>query len=298
MPTSRSGPPLGTRREPALNRVTTRAVRSTSNLVLPYPQVVSSDPHGLAAVTRLHIGLLWSCGALTRPVHYRGLHRCAVILARAFRSHPATTVVTLREGGRLRISPSDPYWASLIAPGWSYEPELAAIVKRAMRCDNVAFLDLGANIGYWTVIADLAGAQYSVAVEASPAVRQLLLENVSLNGIAAVVHPPAAVWSTTGDLMEIRSEPLHHEGGSVVRYRDDDAGERYFSATVPTVTIDDLAVAAPPGPILIKMDLEGAEVEAMKGAQRTIADRDVVIVYEDHGQDLRPPLPRACCLSD
>ena len=65
--------PAGTRREPALNRVTTRAVRSTSNLVLPYPQVVSSDPHGLAAVTRLHIGLLWSCGALTRPVHYRGL---------------------------------------------------------------------------------------------------------------------------------------------------------------------------------------------------------------------------------
>lgn len=53
---------------------------------------------------------------------------------------------------------------------------------------------------------------------------------------------------------------------------------------VTTVALDDLKLREP---ALIKLDVEGAEIEAIQGAQRLL-ESGAVLVYEDHGMD------RAC----
>jgi hypothetical protein len=64
--------------------------------------------------------------------------------------------------------------------------------------------------------------------------------------------------------------------------QDSKAGESDQTETVTTIRVDDLVPAGMPA--LIKMDVEGAEVNAIEGATRTITDGSVLI-YEDHGSD-------------
>jgi len=56
---------------------------------------------------------------------------------------------------------------------------------------------------------------------------------------------------------------------------------------VPTTTIDQVTRRYWPDerPLLIKLDVEGAESAALAGGTDTLANRDVVLIYEDHGSD-------------
>jgi hypothetical protein len=37
--------------------------------------------------------------------------------------------------------------------------------------------------------------------------------------------------------------------------------------------------------VVVKLDVEGAEIPAVEGARKTLSERDVVFLFEDHGQD-------------
>jgi len=57
---------------------------------------------------------------------------------------------------------------------------------------------------------------------------------------------------------------------------------------VPSVTVDSLLRRCCPGlagPVVVKLDVEGAEIPAGEGAAQTLAERDVIFLFEDHGQD-------------
>ena len=53
-----------------------------------------------------------------------------------------------------------------------------------------------------------------------------------------------------------------------------------------TITIDDLAESMVSGDelLIVKLDVEGMEIEALKGASRSLS-RAAVVMYEDHGSD-------------
>lgn len=196
-------------------------------------------------------------------------------------------VIGTLEGARLKVSMNDPYWITPLLRCGTYEPEVGSALRSVLGPDS-AFIDCGANIGYWSVLgAELIGVEGRVlAVEASPTTAAWLRENARLNGDSFRVVE-AAVWGTSGDILEIAVDAARHSWASVdPRITPALKGAGFTSTLVETITIDDAVrqvSTTAPDLIAIKIDVEGSEEQAIQGATRTL-ERDVLLIYEEHGR--------------
>ena len=162
------------------------------------------------------------------------------------------------------------------------ELELQLLLRLIKPGDIV--VDAGANIGAFSVpMARRVGPDVGVlAAEPQRLVYQTLCANVAANGLANVV----AHWCGLGTAPGVAVvPPLDHGqennyGG--VGLRAGGAGGR-----VPVVTIDSLDL---PGCALIKVDVEGMELDVLRGAARTIRQRQPRLFVENNGTDRSPPL--------
>ena len=116
--------------------------------------------------------------------------------------------------------------------------------------------DIGANVGLHTLLfSRLVGERGQVfAFEPSPDTAALLAEHVRINGKKNVTIIQKAIAG--------RSAEMRFSTGEDSRQRRLDTGGE---ATVLSVTLDEMVRDLPP-PHCIKMDIEGAEVEALQGA--------------------------------
>ncbi len=101
-------------------------------------------------------------------------------------------------GDRLQVDLRDFIGSRLFHFG-VWEPHVTALVLDSLRAGDV-FCDVGANIGYYTVLASrLVGpGGHVIAVEPSPAALRILRENIALNGLNNVRVVPAAVAASCG----------------------------------------------------------------------------------------------------
>ncbi len=141
------------------------------------------------------------------------------------------------------------------------------------------FLDIGANIGSYTVLAGTRGAQV-IAAEPVPGTFESLRRNVGLNLL--------------GDAVDAQQVALGESSGSVEMTKDfdsenhiapgnaDGATRSANTVTVPMRTLDDLV--GDRSPRLMKLDVEGFEKPALLGAGRVLSDpRLLAIVIELNG---------------
>ncbi|MBA3430304.1 MAG: FkbM family methyltransferase [Actinobacteria bacterium] len=200
-------------------------------------------------------------------------------------------MVQLNRDSKLRVYLDDPYWSRLIAKSYKHEPELHHVFRRL---SGLAYtlIDCGANFGYWSILvsSEAYGSKKVLAVEASPSTYQDLLGNCKLNGdrfqcfhqaVTTVPGARAAVRSANG-----------HPGASITF--ETDALDNL--ATVETVSLDALvqrqsAQLPSSAPLFVKLDVEGQEINAFKGAEHLLA-RDTAFCYEDHGKDVGAPVTR------
>ncbi|MGX0974560.1 FkbM family methyltransferase [Roseovarius sp. MBR-51] len=175
-----------------------------------------------------------------------------------------------------RIALNDGYWtrfALYLAP---YEPEVASVLHAATGATSL-FCDLGANMGYWTTRAAPLFEQV-IAVEASALTFERLRGNAA--ALPGVTLHRAAIHARSGQVLTFVNTHLSHASARLMG--DLPAGAQDGTETVTTLAIDDLV---PPGTAaLIKLDVEGAEIDAITGAARALSEGSVLI-YEDHGND-------------
>ena len=235
-------------------------------------------PHGRGSWLRTLCWLVLL--RLTRMLGRRGYYR---ICAWADR---------LGDRVRVRVAPDtwievplgDIYWNTLLER--PYEPEVATALDRHATATG-CFLDLGANIGFWSLQARNR-FHTVVAVEASPETFARLEANCRLND-ARFPRLQAAVWDRSGESLTIHQHAVHHAAASVVGALGEvaEAGG-WHDATVSTVGLSDLLETYAPDPhtaVVIKLDVEGAEIRVLDGARAALARRPVVLLYEDHGSD-------------
>ena len=141
------------------------------------------------------------------------------------------------------------------------------------------FLDVGANIGSYTILASGVVGARSISVEPAPSTFIHLRENVALNDLAGRVR----CWQVG----------LADRAGSLRFTNDFDTvnhvttpGEGVAGIEVPVTTLDELVGSDVP--TLIKIDVEGYELPVLKGAQKTLANpRLLAVIMETNGSGER-----------
>lgn len=126
-----------------------------------------------------------------------------------------------------------------------------------------------------------------MALEASPPNYERLRRNAELNDgrFEAIL---GAAWSRDGDTLAIVTHDRRHAGSSVVNRREKAGQAGYHEYGVQSITIDSLCDRYVPDPnarVVIKLDVEDAEIQALQGAQGVLGSREVAVLYEDHGSD-------------
>jgi FkbM family methyltransferase len=167
------------------------------------------------------------------------------------------------------------------------EPEVQEALLRHLRF-GMTFYDLGANIGFFSLLAaHLVGEQGRVvAFEADPEIAARLREHVDRNKFRCVTVVEKAVWS--------KGSKVSFERADAATSPDRGLGHVVGVPTASTieieaVTLDDF-VRSSPAPDCIKCDVEGAEVEVFRGAQKLLAEKRPVILCEIHSEANRRAL--------
>jgi FkbM family methyltransferase len=161
------------------------------------------------------------------------------------------------------------------------EPETGDFIRRVLKPGTV-FVDAGAHLGEYTILASaiLRSSGRVYAFEPRPDIFELLLQNVQLNHCQNVAARRTALWHERGVLeFELTPEPAT----SALRIgRPARAGSSVIK--VQTETLDgyfgdpDMAK-----PSLIKMDVEGAELNVLRGGRSLLAqgaERAPVLIVE------------------
>jgi FkbM family methyltransferase len=129
---------------------------------------------------------------------------------------------------------------------------------------GMTFVDVGANVGYFTLLAASLGARV-IAYEPTPAVFARLQQNVALNGFDNVTLVNAAVADQPGTLALYQS-PDDPEANNLF-------GDGDHSVEVPAVTLDDeMAERGVQKVDLLKIDAEGAEPLVLSGSVKLLAN--------------------------
>ena len=149
-----------------------------------------------------------------------------------------------------------------------HEVPEARFVRRLLRPgDHV--LDVGANVGFFTLIAAarVGPGGRVAAVEPIPHNVGVLKENLRLNGFGQVTVTQAAAGDHAGEIRLGLDHPDPRETGVSGHYTEGGARD---ALTVPLVTVDEL-LRGRPRLRLAKIDVEGSEPRVLAGMAETLA---------------------------
>jgi FkbM family methyltransferase len=160
----------------------------------------------------------------------------------------------------------------------AYEPVESYLITRLIR-PGMTFIDAGANIGQYTLLASTAvGPSGSVhAFEPIPANFEQLRTSVELNGLSNVHLNPLALWNESTVLRFDLPDGYHDNAGS---YRVVAGGGRAGVIEAQAMRLDDhVAENGIQRVNIIKIDVEGAEPFVLEGARATLErDRPLVLM--------------------
>jgi FkbM family methyltransferase len=152
------------------------------------------------------------------------------------------------------------------------------------------FVDVGANVGYYSLKAAIGNKDNEVrvvAIEAHPETYSALLQNIKCNGLddgSSIVAINKAVADKKHDTIMMYER--HAEDGTKMAGNSSIciAFDKKNSVLVQCDTLDNILAGYDRVDVL-KMDIEGAEVMALKGASEVLKKMRKIVV-EIHGDNL------------
>jgi FkbM family methyltransferase len=204
-----------------------------------------------------------------------------------FRRRPAVPVVVpWHDGLHFRLQLSNDLSKQLFVGG-CYEPNEFALLAEVLT-PGMTFLDAGANEGLYTLFAArcVGGAGAVWAFEPSSREFTRLRHNVQMNRLGNVRLFPLALGKENVKFALQVAEDEHSGQSTLGAFAWDT--ERAGVEQVPVRRLDDLARAERLRRVdVIKMDVEGAELAALEGAEGVLTKHRPVLLLEVNEQALR-----------
>jgi FkbM family methyltransferase len=186
--------------------------------------------------------------------------------------------VHLSRGFTLRLDLADPDQRKMYFFGDYDERREADLLSRVLAPGEV-FWDVGANLGYFTLLAAtcLNNTGQVVAFEPGKRAFQRLTENISLNHFGNILTYSVAVSDREGEGVLYRGQGSADGRANLFR----PGPGQTESDQVRTVTLDGWRrQAGLAGPDFIKLDVEGAELAALTGAEETLDTSAPLLLVE------------------
>lgn len=191
--------------------------------------------------------------------------------------------VTFHDGSTLVC----PHWSAasgtLIAVGLGDLAELS-FLEGVVRPGEFLF-DVGANIGVYSIVAARHGARV-LAFEPSQPARSVLMTSARLN------HVEGRITCLPYALSDRNATGRFTSGLDVGNHLIQDANPTAGASTeVEVRRLDDLLAGMPEAPVprLVKVDVEGADLDVLRGAEQTLMQTRPFLIIEvwDGGRDVR-----------
>jgi FkbM family methyltransferase len=207
---------------------------------------------------------------------HRGYNGCANLLRKTLPER--NIAIKLNADAIFEFPYGDGYWSKLLNRSYHYEDELELLFRDSADVDYT-LIDCGANYGYWSVLVSSApyGSHKTIAIEPSSQNFSKLANNARVNGDRFELMK-SAIGSARGTAHLTGTK---HEAFSIA------GGINSGGEEVPVIALDNLVddgKVSSDGKFLIKLDVEGVEIEAIKGGMQLLQG-DSVILCEEHGND-------------
>jgi FkbM family methyltransferase len=212
--------------------------------------------------------------AYMRHVSHRGQERILSAVERVARSHVWTAKT--EDGFVMRLDRHDAVQSHILTHGF-WDREVSEALKSTLKPSDV-FYDVGANIGYFSLLAAHLGVRNIVAFEPLARLARRAEENVALNGFSDIVRVVPLGLGEARGAVQYQPGPDWNSGAGRVQATSKPGD----GVTVELTTLDEFLIetGGPPATVM-KIDVEGFEANVLRGASRLLAERPPrVIVFE------------------
>ncbi|MFQ5874588.1 MAG: FkbM family methyltransferase [Dehalococcoidia bacterium] len=188
-----------------------------------------------------------------------------------------TAWVRLHTGQSLKVDLSSSVGRSIWLRG-VYEAEVEACIRRTLKPGD-AFIDVGAHVGYFSIIAaGIVGETGEVhCFEPNGKVLELLKASIVRNGLRRVYAHPWALWSRS----EMLALAVQKDSGFSYVLPVELNGARSLLEIEKTTTLDEYVSSFVERPVrLVKVDVEGAEHHVLSGMERLMRTQSPQLIIE------------------
>ena len=157
-----------------------------------------------------------------------------------------------------------------------YEDGLIDLIIKETPVNGI-FIDIDANIGTISIPVALKRPDIRiVSFEASKNLFQILNENIRLNNIENIIIENYGVFDKDGEILKFQNDLTFFGKGKVSSNSDVDLNQ---ITSVESITLDSYFLESING--VLKIDVEGAELNVLKGFQKHLKTSELIVIYED-----------------
>lgn len=161
-----------------------------------------------------------------------------------------------------------------------WEPYQTLVTKKFLQ-NNTEFVDVGANIGYYSILAaSVAKTGHITSFEPEPNNFEILKKNVILNNLENVnLHQLAVTNKNEETLLYLNS--IGNAGDHRIFSKNlSSEKENRRNIKIMSTTLDEFLIHRSV-PDIIKMDIQGSEMLAIKGMKKTLEESKRLILFTE-----------------
>ena len=217
--------------------------------------------------------LIYFSGFITRYINFKYFYNLNEIIT-LFISKKKIIKIKLNSDTYFSFFLKDPYYNRLIYPKFKYEPEIEFLLKKLRNIDFL-FLDAGANYGYWSLLISSKKFNKKKAIALEPLKSNYnFLHKNRLDNRNRFKTLNLGVGEKKKYTKIYYNNKTSNVGASI--YKDNN--KKLFSEKIKIDKIDNILSKIKEKNFVIKIDIEGNEINALNGAKK-ILKKNCLIIY-------------------